>query len=139
MCFCVHTIHATPSGPCTLSLSPCVCLSIMPCLPVVTAKTMSHSTIISKICLVSVGYLSTTTVMQSVATTSSDITGQFLHQRCISRVDAQKPYPPSLMVICMILQAVHSSAKQIWWSDVGLNPYTKYMTIMSHFLEVTQI
>jgi hypothetical protein len=59
---------------------------------------MLHSTIISKICLVSVGYLSTTTVMQSVATTSSDIMGQFLHQRCISRDDAQKPYPPSLMV-----------------------------------------
>jgi len=33
----------------------------------------------------------------------------------------------------MILQAVHSSAKQIWWSDVGLNPYTKYMTIMSQY------
>jgi len=39
----------------------------------------------------------------------------------------------------VITGTVHSSAKQIWWSDVGLNPYTKYMTIMSHFLEFVQI
>ena len=104
--------------------------------PVLKAKCTHPSTIISKICLVSTTYLSTTTVTPSVATTSSEITGRFSTLRVCYKVDAQNTPPPIEDGWYMILRAVHSSAKQICWSDVGLIPYTKYMTLLSHSEDV---
>ena len=72
----------------------------------VRTKTMPHSTFISKICMFSIGYLSTTTVTPSVATTSSEITGQFFTLRVCFRVDAQNTLPPIRDGWCMILRAV---------------------------------
>ena len=77
---------------------------------VVKSNLLSHLTIISKICLVSIAYLSTTTVMESVATLKCVRNADISHRRCVVMPMLKIDHPPSTMVRCMILQAVHSSA-----------------------------
>jgi len=77
---------------------------------VVKSNLLSHLTIISKICLVSIAYLSTTTVINSVATLKCVRNADISHRRCVVMPMLKIDHPPSTMVRCVILQAVHSSA-----------------------------
>jgi len=57
--------------------------------------------------------LSTTTVTPSVATTSSDKMGQFLHQRCITTVDAQNHTPHLWWLMYMIPRSMSALPNKI--------------------------
>jgi hypothetical protein len=108
---CIHTyIPRDPHWPLHYLLSLCNSVHYATSWRVVKSNLLLHLTFISKICLVSVTYLSSTTVMESVATLKCVRNADISHQRCVVMPMLKTYHPPSTMVRCVILQAVCSSA-----------------------------
>ena len=84
VCIYMYIYYATPTGPCLPLPSLRNSVHNATSWREVKANLVSHLTIISKICLVSVTYLSSTTVMESVATLKCVRIADISHQRCVT-------------------------------------------------------
>jgi len=92
---CIYT-HPPPVAPARPPSLRVMCAHNAPIWPAVKANDMPHSTITSKMYIVSAGYLSTTTVMQSVATTCGDKMGRVVTSKMCWEDDAHLYPTPHL-------------------------------------------